>query len=578
MSALRQFPQTSSILNEGQKGVISESQKRVYIAYRAIFKGNKALIRQPKAITKVILNHSKPGQGLVEGLRTEQIVQILEELLRKGTFESEIKARFAFPDLFTTTLAQDAQHSILEADAAKSEAKVLKDIALLDNDQDEDHTDESDDRVPLVLPTDKPGLSISASDMIGLIRTVATPSQFHVDGIQVPSLYPLYFPYKAQHQLLSRTQRLLEECCYAFTEQWLPDVLEQRQWDCPEAIELNTWTYVVSKRLKKLPSHCFGDLGSEPSMSLSKVLISINDLRHAAVHRVRTTAKGISEMIRSATRFACALGGSAWEKQLAELQQEIDGKIRAMELNKNFLETKLEREMQDVARQRKELDEKEKNALTTMLREDKDHCASIGDLLSRSAERIFAGGMDDGLKLTEADQELSLETAEEKEPSLTVDHELPQQVRLDRPPEGRCSAIRDSSHNQNEPRSDSKVLQEADTGLPTSSDAPGEMHRGTKATEWAVLEAIGENNTIPQDARGASFITDSRVRDLEVSLDQETYAAVSEAVDSKISTYHFHSMCPKLNNKRLEEIHDFVRKQTKLIIPAYQVRTCSYWN
>jgi len=575
MAASRQLLQTSSILTEDQKKVTSENQKKVYIAYRAFFKGEDARIRERMAIPDIVAQHLKSGQIVVEGLSLMQVADILRELLQRNIFESEVEARLTFPDLFATTLAQDVQHSFLEGDAAKSEGKELNEIALLDDNHDKDHTDESDDRVLLILPTGEPGLLNSASHMMVLIRTLATSqSQTHV--VPVPSLYPLYIPYKAQYQILSRTQRLLEECCYAFTEQWLPDLLEQRQWDCPEAIELNTWTIVVVKRLKKLPSHCFGHLGSKPSIPVAKVLMSIHDLRHAAVHRIRTSAKGISEMIRSATRFARALGGSVWEKQLEELQRELDGKIWAMELNKNFLETKHETELQDIARQRKELDEKEKNSLTTMLKEDKDYCSSIGHLLSRSAKRILAGATDDGLNLAEAEQDLALETAAEMELPLTVDHKLPQQAGLDCCTKAKADAFGDSSPDQHESRSNSKVLEDADLGSSTSSDTTGNPPRGFEPTELETLDVIEEKNTVPQDAESASLVIDSSVRDLGNRLSQETYAALSEAVDSKIGTYDFHSKCRKLSDKRMKKIHDFVRKRTKLNISAYQVRTCFY--
>lgn len=332
---------------------------------------------------------------------------------------------------------------------------------------------------------------------------------------------------------------------------------------------------MVAKRLNKLPSHCFGDLGSEPSISLAEVLISINNLRHAAVHRVRTTANGISEMIRLAIRFVCVLGGSTWGKQLEELRRVLDGEIRAMELNKNFLETKLGREMQDIARQRKELDEKEKRALTTMLKEDKDYCLSVGDLLSRSAEQIFAGNTDDGLNLTVAEQDLAPETAEE-ETSLIVDPELPPQARLASAPERDPHTPQDTSHDEHQPRSDSTVLLDADPDFPTLSDTPGETHHGYKATESQTLDAIGKTNAIPQDSRSASFCTGSGAREPGDCLDPETYMALSRAVDAEIDSYDSQSMCTQPSDKPLQEIHDSAKPGTKTNISADQVRTCSY--
>ena len=96
----------------------------------------------------------------------------------------------------------------------------------------------------------------------------------------------------------------------------MPDLLEQRQWDCSEAIELNKWAQAVVKQIPKLPSHCFGDLSAYTSMPLAQVLMSVEKLRHAAVHRLHTTAKGISEMIRSAIRFARALGNITCQQKL----------------------------------------------------------------------------------------------------------------------------------------------------------------------------------------------------------------------------------------------------------------------
>jgi len=577
MAASGQLSQTSFILTEDQKRVISENQKRVYIAYRAIFNGDNALVRKHKTISKIVSQHHQFGKGLVEGLEEKDIVRILEVLLTKKIFKLDSAARLAFPDLFTTALAMTARPSSSEADAAKSQDKMLEDIATLDNDQNGEEMD-SDDPVHPILSESESIQQPFTFYVRVLTFTPVTPPQSMMNGLRVPSLYPLDLPYKVQHQILWQTQRLLEECCYAFTEQWLPDLLEQRRWDCPEAIELNQWTKVVIKRLSKLPSHCFGDFGSDPKKSLTDVLMSINDLRHAAVHRIHTRAKGISEMIRCATIFARVLRGSACEKQLDELHRELDVIVGALELNKNCLETTLEKEMQDIARQRKELDEQEKNALTTMLKGDKDYRSLIGGVLSRSAERIFAGATDDGLNLTRAEEDVALKTTDDKEPSLTLGHEIPQQARLARPPEAKPEAVRDSSPKRREGRPDSVVLRDADLCIPTLSETPGEMHHGTKASDWATLKAIGENNAVPQDAGSASFVIDLRVRDLGNRLDQETFAALSEAINSKFNTYNLHSRFTKLSDKRLTKIHEFVRKRTMLNISAYQVRICSYWG
>ena len=107
-------------------------EQRVFLAYRAIFDGNNAQIRQSKAILKVVSKHRKSSRALLRGLEDKYIVGILKNLLERRVFESEVEAKSAFPNLFTTTLAQNVQHDTLEADAARSEAEALENVVSLE--------------------------------------------------------------------------------------------------------------------------------------------------------------------------------------------------------------------------------------------------------------------------------------------------------------------------------------------------------------------------------------------------------------------------------------------------------------
>lgn len=415
-----------------------DNQKRVFLAYRAVFDGNKAQIRKPKVIAKVVSQHLQPQQNLLKSLGETQVIAILKSLLERGIFASEHEARNAFPDLYITSSAQDAQHTASEADAAKSEAEVLEDIASLDDDNDEgDELEDVGGRESPELVARQLSVTSYKTSRRRLTFTATMP-QTTINALKTPSLYPLYIPYKTQHQLLTKIQRLLEECCYEFTSRWMPDLIKQRQWDCPEAIELNKWTRIVVKRVGKLPSHCFGNWGGQTAM-LTNILISINKLRHSAVHRLRTTAKSISEMIRSATRFATALGDLTCQEQLDELHGELEAKIRALELNKNFLETRLEQEMENIAEQRRQLDEKEKEVVATMLRDDKDYISLVGGLLSESVASIFDKRLPEAYQNIESEQNPAYETEDEGEQALATDREILRDLtstQVDTPEEG----------------------------------------------------------------------------------------------------------------------------------------------
>lgn len=293
---------------------------------------------------------------------------------------------------------------------------------------------------------------------------------------------------------------MLEECCYEFTVRWLPNLLEDYQWDCPEAIELNKWTYLVKKRLGKLPAQAFA---KDSVLSSTDGLTSINKLRHSAVHRLPTTAKGISEMIRCAARFARSLHDSARGQQL-ELKNELEGKIRALELNKNFLETKLDGELREIARQRKELDEKEKDVISTMQREDKDLVSLIGGLLSTSVKQILKKCDDKEPDVMEAERSSDQDTEVEKEQGharlSTLGHRKDHELCFKDQP----VSAQELEHETHEPEQDHQPLFEgkgrsqALTGLSAGSETDHEEKPDCSANRSTPTETRQTSNLDPQ--------------------------------------------------------------------------------
>ena len=218
------------------------------------------------------------------------------------------------------------------------------------------------------------------------MMNIETPESVQFGGIEIPSLYPSYIPYRVQHLVLNEVQYLLEECAFEFASKWLPSLLQKSQWDCPEAIELNKWTYAMIKRWDSLPEDAFA---KNLNLPLTTILLSVNKLRHSAVHRLRTSAKGVMEMIQSAVNFARLLRDTFRESQLDELYREFEAKIKALELNKNFLENILDQELREIAEQRAQLDQREKDAISTMVREDEEYKILIGSRLEQCIHSVF---------------------------------------------------------------------------------------------------------------------------------------------------------------------------------------------
>jgi hypothetical protein len=142
--------------------------------------------------------------------------------------------------------------------------------------------------------------------------------------------------------------------------------LADNHWDCAEAVELTKWTRTLAKHYDKIPAYAVDD---ELKTSLEDAFSSTNILRHTAVHRIPTSAKGIHKMIQSAARLAKTLGDQPRASQLERLHLEIESRLRDMEINKNFLENRLDERLRAISEQRAELDRQEQEAMATMLKD-----------------------------------------------------------------------------------------------------------------------------------------------------------------------------------------------------------------
>ena len=131
-------------------------------------------------------------------------------------------------------------------------------------------------------------------------------------------------PYQIQHALLVTTQNILEQCCYAFARKWFPFEVEATGCNCAEAVELTKWTRLILKHSKSLPPEA---LAVEGSSSLQEILASVQLLRHTAVHRLRTTARGVLKLIRDSVTFAEALRDSRWISKLRNLLRQAETEL-----------------------------------------------------------------------------------------------------------------------------------------------------------------------------------------------------------------------------------------------------------
>lgn len=210
---------------------------------------------------------------------------------------------------------------------------------------------------------------------------------------KVPTLYPLCFPFSAQHKILNTTQRVLEESCFEFAQKWLPQVLDSRGWDCAAAVELTKWSQILKQYSSKIPSHATSPVGE---LTLGQLLAATHRLRHAAVHRLPTTARETNKFILSALQLTQSLQDTKRASQFDELHHEAESKIKAMELHKNALEDTLRLELESIATKRKELDQQEASCIEKMITEDRENKTLVANLLIEFVERLFeASGLEE---------------------------------------------------------------------------------------------------------------------------------------------------------------------------------------
>lgn len=410
--------------------VRSVAERTVYLACRPIFTGQTALVRKLKKIRELVKQHRISLDALLAEYGEQQLVKTLKVLLDDNIFQSDSKAEREFPELFQSSPLRDLQRSESEVHAVQSIAEALEEIESLHHVEDtleyENERPSSKelcrsvansrsamevlDEADLLGPVDAslgendgqcPNALFVAEETVpgnqGLFRTKAITNDdkvnYSVSPDNLPSLYPSYIPYTAQHTILTTAQRILEECCYSFFQRWKPSVLQTRGWECAQAVELTKWTRVLRMHSKTLPAHAF-KLNDENSLDM--ILTSTHKLRHSAVHRLRITAHGVVQLIESARSLTEALQDTERTAQLDELCLDAESKVKAMELNKNVLEDEFAQKLEEIAQKRRDLDKEEEFLRAKLHAEDLENTLLIGSLLEESIEKIFKGSCESG--------------------------------------------------------------------------------------------------------------------------------------------------------------------------------------
>ncbi|KAF5671937.1 hypothetical protein FDENT_10783 [Fusarium denticulatum] len=331
-------------------------ERVIYQATKHVFIGKYAKIRERGVVRTSINNNllkGNPVKQVVADHGFDAVAEAVLKLLLEKVYESEAIASQRFPDLEPSSV-QTAASTQVQAEATTTEQVTPEgtELANSDNNRENGHTEED------IKPIQ------DASD--------GTPCD--IAGIQV------YLPFPTEHLLMEKLQKVLETACYEYGVRELSSIMQDRHWDCPEAVELSQWAELLGNE---------GNLKRQGKKKFNrKSLQSIAQIRHTAVHRLRTDSTGLQRFLADAENLARALGDDICTRAISKLRLDTESTITELTQHKQSLRLQLDETQEEIAKRRAELDQQEQENLRYMESEDKRYCALAGEKLQRSLNII----------------------------------------------------------------------------------------------------------------------------------------------------------------------------------------------
>lgn len=115
----------------------SPDERLVYLHCSSIFNGANALVRREKKVSQLLEKHKASIKILTNEFTSSAIAAVARELLEERVFESLLRAKLRFPELFQTSLTQGAERAASEAEVIRIEAETAQDIVLISDDEEE---------------------------------------------------------------------------------------------------------------------------------------------------------------------------------------------------------------------------------------------------------------------------------------------------------------------------------------------------------------------------------------------------------------------------------------------------------
>lgn len=167
----------------------------------------------------------------------------------------------------------------------------------------------------------------------------------------------------------------------------MPDILEKEHWDCAEAVELNRLAKELRRRRSDIPD-LDDDVAKKYSTPVNTMFDSVCDIRHAAVHRQRVSARDIDQLLLDAEYFAALIRDETCVESLSKIRQNTRDIVKQLENNTNALNLELDETIQTIEDRRDELDRLQEVAMRENDEKNSDMYATAGQDLERALSRL----------------------------------------------------------------------------------------------------------------------------------------------------------------------------------------------
>ncbi|KAI8714699.1 hypothetical protein NCS52_01190300 [Fusarium sp. LHS14.1] len=388
-------------------------EKKVYLAFKDIFTGQRAEFRKAKAVLPIVskYQHHGPVSSLLRTTSQLAVCESLCRLLKEGVFQNETKANLRFannPQIIIPPAPVVPKAAVPVPVVTESPASELTFLRAPNSEP---------ETCPKMINGVAPG---SESDSMEEYGALSEPSGDTLEELEpdldtpanYESRYPtetsqlqVSLPLRIQNFILSRIQAILELACFDFAKEKMPKILESRKWRCPKAGELNLWVGEFNKRIASFKSNVNHPEGYE----ISKCFQIATHIRHYAVHRRHLSTTHLQSLINNAVGLCKILGNGQALAQIESIWGYAQAQISELESLKGEIILELESSLDGIAARRAELDLLEAASIAKAHEKLNGHHDVASDelekiLLDRHMVLMAAGKVEDNKEEDEADE------------------------------------------------------------------------------------------------------------------------------------------------------------------------------